>query len=137
MSQMRILAVLLCGGLLIGHVAQAHGHSNRTSALIQPPPAQAMLNALNSMTRTLNRVENKSTADAAAPTLLRLHQEYLIQSNAAENTPEMPEPALTQHMVMLDKALNNFRLACIRLQRKKCYGSSRLREAIRKVVRDF
>lgn len=134
---MRILAILLCAGLFTGHLAQARSHSKRPQVRMQHTPAHAMLNTLDSMTLTLNRVQNKSTADAAAPTLLKLHQEYLILCDAVDSMPEMPEPALSLHEARLDESLNNFRLACIRLQREKCYGSTRLGEAIRKIVRDF
>ena len=134
---MRILAILLCIGLFTGHVAQARSYGKRPAAKVQHTPAQTMLNTLDSMTLTLNKVQSKSTADTAAPALLELHQEYQILCDAVDDMPEMPEPALSMHEDRLDKSLDNFRLACIRLQREKCYGSSRLGEAIRKVTRNF
>ena len=134
---MRILPILLCAGLFTGQLAQARSHNRRTSTQVRHTPAQAMLNTLDSMTLTLNSVQNKATADAAAPILLTQHQKYQLQRDAADSMPELPEPALIQHLSRLDKSMNNFRLACARLLREKCYGSSRLGEAIRKVVQAF
>ena len=134
---MRILAILLCTALLTGQLAQARSHSSRVTTQTRHTPARAMLDTLDSITLMLNRVQNKVTADAAAPTLLTLHKEYQLQRAAADSMPEMPEPALTLHLDRLDNSMNKFRLICVHLLQEKCYGSSRLGEAIRKVIQDF
>lgn len=136
---MRLILATLCGAaLLAGLQAQASSHTGRRApGATAYTPAQGMLSTLNSMSFNLNQVDSRQKADAAAPALLELHQQYLQQRETAENMPDMPQRALDQHLARLDTAMNSFRLACARLLREKCYGSTRLGGAIKHIVQDF
>ena len=136
---MRLIPAILCSAaLLAGLQAQAHSRTSRRGpGAAVYAPAQGMLSSLNSMSFTLNQVDSRQKADSAAPALLEQHQQYLQQREAAEHMPDMPQRAMEQHLARLDTAMNSFRLACARLLREKCYGSTRLGGAIKHVIQDF
>ncbi len=134
---MHSAVILICAAVLAILPAQARAAASRPAAVPQRHPAQSMLSTLERMSLLLNKVDTRMEADAAAPVLLKLHQQYLSQRDAAEGGPDMPARALDEHLARLDTSMNTFRLACARLLREKCYGSTQLGGAIRKVAQDF
>ena len=129
---MRILSILLLAlGILCVPAQAAH---TRHSVSRQLSPAQGMLQDLRAMTTLLDSVGSRAAADAAAPRLLGLNEEFHRMQEAAEDHP----PAnLNRHLAEMDLAMNDFRLSCARLLQEKCYGSTKLGKAIKTVAAKF
>ena len=124
-----VLITSLCEPAAIAGQPRSHAGSRQPNS-----PAWGMLQSLRTMTLLLDRVNSRSTADAAAPRLLELNRDFHRQQAAAENAP----PAdLHRHLADMDQAMNDFRLACARVMQEKCYGSSRLGKAIRQTANEF
>ncbi len=136
---MRCILLLILGAAMYSSTAETRQHPRRDSArhhAAHGRPAQQMLNTLASMGNLLNTVQSKATADNAAPALQEMYQQYQLQRNAAEEQP-MTNAALNHHLAQMDKAMNNFRLACARLMQEKFYGSAQLGRTVRKIAKDF
>lgn len=129
---MRILSILLLTlGILCVPAQAAH---TRHSVSRQLSPAQGMLQNLRGMSTLLDSVGSRAAADAAAPRLLELNEEFHKMQEAAEDHP----PAnLNRHLAEMDLAMNDFRLSCARLLQEKCYGSAKLGKALKIVTKSF
>ena len=129
---MCILSILLLTlGILCVPAQAAH---TRHSVSRQLSPAQGILQNLRGMSTLLDSVDTRASADAAAPRLLELNKEFHKMQEAAEDHP----PAnLNRHLAEMDLAMNDFRLACARVLQEKCYGSTKLGQAIKTVANRF
>ena len=96
-----------------------------------------MVNTLCSMSLLLDAVRDKASADTAAPMLLELYRLFHAQQAAAEDMPQMNSRTLDSHLARMDAAMNAFRLACARVHQEKCYGSTQLGKAVKKVAQEF
>ena len=136
---MRTSTVLILAGLLAVFPASIPAQASPRSmhAGVPSRPAQEMVQTLESMSLLLNSVSNRSTAENAAPRLAQLHKAYKQQQNHAENMPPMSDSMLSRHLEKMDRAMNNFRMACARLMQEKFYGSNQLRGTVRKIAQDF
>lgn len=133
---MRYFPILLLGSILCPSPVYASNHAIQAKAA-QHSPARNMVQSLNSMSALLNAVHSKAAADAATPQLLELYKEFRHLQTKAEATPPMTVATLHHHMISMDRAMNDFRMACARLMQEHCYGSSPMEKAVTKIARAF
>lgn len=131
---MRLLLLL---ALMVSTLPTQAGRIPDRATASQQSPAQDMVQTLHSMRFVLDGVKDKPSADAAAPKLLELNRQFHARQAAAEDMPPMTDAALNRHLSRMDQAMNDFRLACARVLQEKCYGSTQLGKAVKKVAQGF
>lgn len=97
------------------------------------------LQLLGSMSKLLYEVRDTTSADTAAPRLLRKAAQFQQLQEELEKcgVPAISKASQLRYVQQMEHALNIFRLVCLRVTQEKCYGSAALRQAIGKISQSF